>query len=167
MTTHDNDPAARAAALVAAMPAEIQALAIAALERLSDRHPNTGAYGWLMGIHYDSAEPGKVACSMEVNSSVYNPGGMAHGGVMFGLVDSAMGGAVYTLLDRTLEGCVTAELKLNYLRPVRAGVITATATVLQRGRTLAVVTADVRNERGELLGVAQGTFAITQRKQVE
>ena len=55
---------------------------------------------------------------------------------------------------------VTAELKLNYLAPVAGGTVTATANVVKRGNRLAVVTAEVRDDRDRLIGLAQGTFAI-------
>ncbi len=165
MTDHP-DYAAEAAALTAAMPPEVQRLAVAALRRMSERNPYTGPFGWMLGITFERREPGLVACSLVVEEGLYNPARIAHGGVLYSLVDSAAGGAVYTLLDRETEGCVTAELKVNYLRPAIAGRITATATVVNRGRKLAVVTAEVHDSAGQLLGVALGTFAITARPKV-
>ena len=90
---------------------------------------------------------------------LYNPGKIAHGGVVFTLADSAMGAAVFMMLQPG-QRSVTAELKLNYLAPVAGGTVTATANVVKRGNRLAVVTAEVRDDRDRLIGLAQGTFAI-------
>jgi uncharacterized protein (TIGR00369 family) len=62
---------------------------------------------------------------------------------------------------------VTAELKLNYLAPVISGVVTATASVVNIGRRLAVVTCEVHDATGKLVGLAQGTFAIIEAPTAE
>lgn len=152
-----------AAALFAALPADVQPLALAALQRLNNRNQYTGAFGWLLGIHYIQRGDGTAICELEVDASLWNPGKVAHGGVLYSLVDSAMGAAVFTALPPGW-GCLTAELKLNYLRPVRQGRAIASAQVVHRGRTLAIVTGEVRDADDVLLGIAQGTFAVFPRE---
>lgn len=150
---------ARAIELLAALPAEARALALQNLEHWADRDAHTGPFGWQLGLHYTERAPGRTSCAIDVNQTHYNPGQIAHGGVVFTLADSAMGAAVFTLLEPG-QRCTTAELKLNYLAPVISGVVTATATVVSKRRRLAVVTAEVRDAAGELVALAQGTFAI-------
>lgn len=152
----------RGAAVLAALPADVRGLALQALEHWAERDPYTGPFGWGLGLHYIERAPGRTSCQIDVDRTHYNPGGIAHGGVIFTLADSAMGAAVFTMLEPG-QRCVTAELKLNYLAPVISGVVTATATVINMGRKLAVVTAEVRNAEGKLVGLAQGTFAIIVR----
>lgn len=151
----------RGTALLAALPADIRALALQTLEHWSERDPYTGPFGWQIGLHYTERAPGRTSCAIDVNRTHYNPGNIAHGGVVFTLADSAMGAAVFTMLQPG-QRCVTAELKLNYLAPVLSGVVTATAQVITMGRKLAVVTAEVRDTQSKLVGLAQGTFAIIQ-----
>lgn len=148
-------------ALLDELPERVRAQALATLQRYVDRDPYTGPFGWQLGLHYTERAPGRTSCMIDVNESFYNPGGVAHGGVVFTLADSAMGAAVHTLLEPG-QRCTTAELKLNYLAPVRHGKTTATATVISKRRRLAVVTAEVHDEQGELVALAQGTFAIIQ-----
>lgn len=146
-------------ALLDSLPEPLRAQALRTLARYADRDPYTGPFGWQLGLHYVAREPGKTSCTIDVDESYYNPGGVAHGGVVFTLADSAMGAAVHTLLEPG-QRCTTAELKLNYLAPVIAGKTTATATVISKRRRLAVVTAEVHDAAGELVALAQGTFAI-------
>lgn len=146
-------------ALLDMLPEQVRAQALATLQRYADRDPYTGPFGWQLGLHYTERLPGRTSCMIDVDESFYNPGGVAHGGLVFTLADSAMGTAVHTLLEPG-QRCTTAELKLNYLAPVMKGKTTATATVISKRRRLAVVTAEVHDERGELVGLAQGTFAI-------
>jgi acyl-CoA thioesterase len=145
--------------LLAALPDEIRALALINLQRWADRDVHTGPFGWQVGLHYIERSPGRVTAMIDVDHAHHNPGHVAHGGVIFTLADSAMGAATFTLLEPG-QRCTTAELKLNYIAPVITGKVTATATVVNKRRRLAVLTAEVRNEQGELVGLAQGTFAI-------
>lgn len=149
----------RAAALLETMPDDVRAMALRTLEHLSDRDPYTGPFGWLIGLHYTHREPGSTSCAIDVDRTHFNPGNIAHGGIVFTLADSAMGAACFTML-KPGQRCVTAELKLNYLAPVIRGVVTATANVVHMGTKLAVLTAEVRDDRDRLVGLAQGTFAI-------
>lgn len=149
----------RAIEILAALPPDTRQLALTSLKRWADRDPHTGPFGWLLGLHYTERSADRVRCTVAVDETYANPGKIAHGGVIFTLADSAMGAAVFTRL-RPGQRCVTAELKLNYLAPVIRGVVTATATVIHLGQRLAVVTAEVRDERDRLVGLAQGTFAI-------
>lgn len=145
--------------LLAALPDDIRALALANLNRWTDRDPHSGPFGWQLGLRYVERAPGRVTAMMEIDEAHHNPGHVAHGGVIFTLADSAMGAATFTLLEPG-QRCTTAELKLNYIAPIIKGKVTATATVISKRRRLAVVTAEVRDEQGELVGLAQGTFAI-------
>jgi len=155
--------AERAVALLAAMPDDIRALALDTLRNWSDRDPYTGPFGWMLGLRYTERAPGRTSCTLDVGPAHHNPGRIAHGGVVFTLADSAMGAAVFTLLEPG-QRCTTAELKLNYIAPVISGHITATATVVNKRKRLAVVTAEVHNADGELVALAQGTFAILQAR---
>jgi acyl-CoA thioesterase len=155
----DIPEAERALSLLAALPADIRALALTNLERLTDRDPYTGPFGWQLGLRYTEYLPGRVTAILSVDPGHHNLGRVAHGGVIFTLADSAMGAATFTLLEPG-QRCTTAELKLNYIAPVVDGNLTATATVISKRRRLAVVTAEVRDEQGELVALAQGTFAI-------
>ncbi|MBA3945746.1 MAG: PaaI family thioesterase [Herpetosiphonaceae bacterium] len=163
MTEEQDQQEHEAAALFASLPPEGQQHALRVLRHMNNRDQWTGSFGWLIGIHYIEREPGHITCMIDVDESHYNPAGVAHGGVVYSLIDSAMGGTVHSYLEPG-QRCVTAELKVNYLRPVRAGRITAVANLIQHGRTLAVVTAEVHNAQDQLVAIGLGTFAIIQRR---
>jgi acyl-CoA thioesterase len=151
-----------AMAILEGLPPQIQELALKNLQTLVDRDPSTGPFGWMLGIHYTDRASGKASCQIKVDNRLYNPGQIAHGGVVFTLADSAMGAAVFTLLDPG-QRCATAELKINYLAPVRTGTVSATATVVSKRKRLAVVTCEVHDQAGELVALAQGTFAVVEK----
>jgi uncharacterized protein (TIGR00369 family) len=144
------------------LPEELQPMVLDTLERLGDRDERAGPFGWLLGYHYTGAEGGEATCVLDVSEQHLNPSGVAHGGILCTVADAAMGGAVHRRLPAE-QRCVTAELKVNYLKPIFPGEVTAQATVVHIGRRLAVATAEIYDQTGQTVGVALGTFAIISR----
>jgi len=97
---------------------------------------------------------GKATMAMVVGKEFHNPLGTLHGGIMTDLADAAMGIATVSTLAEE-ESFTTLELKMNFLRPVKSGRITAEGTVVHRGGTIALAEAVVRNVEGKV--VARGT----------
>ena len=84
------------------------------------------------------------------------------------------GGAIATLLDVGLScaarahdplsyGVVTVDLTIHYIAPA-AGDVVCTSLCEKRGRSLSFVRGELRNDAGELLGMATGTFKLVERK---
>lgn len=157
-----NDTQSRLLSLFDQIPTELQSMALATLERLQKPDPHSGPFGWLLGYRYVEAGPGQARCTLDVGEPHLNPGGVAHGGVLCTLADAAMGAAVHWMLDPD-QRCVTAELKVNCLKPILPGRIIASATVIHKGGRLVVVSSEIHSEAGDLVGVALGTFAIVRR----
>ena len=87
--------------------------------------------------------------------------GRAHGGVLFAMLDTALGRAVIEELPEG-RGCATVELRINYFRPVQHGTIRAYGRCVQRTRSLAYAEGDVVNAEGKVLARASGTFFLTE-----
>jgi uncharacterized protein (TIGR00369 family) len=83
-----------------------------------------------------------------------------HGGVLFSLLDTALGRAVIHELPLG-RGCATVEIKINYFRPVQHGILRAAGRCVQKTRSLAYAEGDVVSEDGKLLARATGTFFLT------
>src|SRR6187399_983411 len=68
-----------------------------------------------------------------------NPQGTVHGGLAATLLDSCMGLAVQTLLDKGV-GSTTLEFKISFVRPItpETGLIRAEGRVLSCGRRVGV-----------------------------
>ncbi len=84
----------------------------------------------------------------------------AHGGVLFTMLDTAMGRSVISRLPEG-RGCATLEAKINYFRPVREGRIRAEAHVLTLTRRTAYAEGTLEDAEGRLLARASGTFFLT------
>jgi acyl-CoA thioesterase len=115
----------------------------------------------LLGLEVDSAEPGRAVAHIDITSGLLNPNGVAHGGVLFTAVDTAMGRAVTSLLGP--DGvCASVEIHIRFLEPVHAGRMEATATVTRPGKRLMHLDAAVRSG-GTLVATATGTFVVIGR----
>src|SRR3954452_21648297 len=112
--------------------------------------------GRLLGLTLKAIEPGRAVFEMRADERHHNPMGTLHGGVYCDLADAAMGYAyAATLADG--ESFTTVELKINFLRAVRQGKLTAEATVVKAGSALGYVECTVTDQGGRLLARASST----------
>lgn len=88
----------------------------------------------------------------------FSPQGVAHGGVAYSLADTAMGGALSSLLPAD-QWCATLEIKFNYHVRVGEGRLTCEAAVVHRGKRIANIEAKLY-QHGRLVSSANGNFAI-------
>jgi acyl-CoA thioesterase len=104
-------------------------------------------------------EEGRCRFELTVGPEHMNPHGVVHGGVVYALVDYAMGGAATSRLQAG-ERCATLEIKINYLAPVVGGPVTAEAWVVARTARIAVLEARVHADPDQLVALATGSFYI-------
>ena len=112
-----------------------------------------------LGFEYLEAGDGTASIALELGPVHMSTAGRAHGGVLFSLVDTAMGRALVSALPKA-KGAATLEMKINYFRPVTAGRITATAHLLHLTRRTAYLEARITGEQDKVLARATGTFFI-------
>lgn len=85
-------------------------------------------------------------------------GPIVHGGAIATLADEALASVAFTVAEEG-ETTVTADLKIDFLRPARPGRLVARATVRHRTRRLAFCAATVEAEHGEVVAEARGVIA--------
>ena len=112
--------------------------------------------GRLLGFVLKVIEPGRAVFEMEADERHHNPMGTLHGGVYCDLADAAMGYAYAATLGEG-ETFTTIELKINFLRAVRQGTLTAEARVVKAGSALGYVECDVKDQAGKLVARAAST----------
>ena len=127
---------------------------------MSDPEPS-GDFLGLIGLQ-PREEGGARVYELEVTPQLMNPYGTLHGGVVYSLADTSMGGALSPELAPD-ERTATIEITIHYLRAVRAGTIRVDTKVVQRGKRVATLESDVYNDDGgeeRLVAKALGSFAI-------
>jgi len=110
----------------------------------------------LIGLELLSAGGGESEFGLDAGRRHANPMGTVHGGILCDLADAAMGVAFASTLDEG-QTFTTIELKINFLRPVWEGRLTARGRVVSRGRTVGLTECDVLDAEGRLVARATST----------
>ena len=122
-------------------------------------------YVRLLNMRFIAVSDGSATFEMPATVDLYNPNNVVHGGALTSLADSAMGFAVFSTLAPG-ETFTTAELHVNFLRPVTAdsGMLRSIGRVVHRGQQLAVAEAEVLDQQNQLIARASSTNVILQRR---
>ncbi|BBO70325.1 hypothetical protein DSCA_42550 [Desulfosarcina alkanivorans] len=110
-----------------------------------------------MSMRLESIAFDQAMVSLETGPCHLQAYGIAHGGVLATLIDTATFWAVFLRLPQG-DGLVNVDLKLNYLKPVTEGVLTAAGRCIRAGRSLSYAEAGVTDADGTL--VAHGTSTL-------
>lgn len=111
------------------------------------------------GFELTALDDGEAELRLQVQPHHLNPGGIAHGGVIASMLDSAIGIAHRTKLGFDVSH-VTIELKINYLRAAWPGVIIARGRSISSGQRVGYGEATLVDENERMLARASATFLI-------
>jgi acyl-CoA thioesterase len=115
-------------------------------------------FGDLIGLQFVKREGGQSRCTLEVEQRLLNPHGVVHGGVLYSMADTGMGGAVYTVMEKE-ELCATIEIKIVYFKAVREGTLVCDTRIISRGKRIAALESEITSG-GRLVAKAYGTYSI-------
>ncbi len=104
-------------------------------------------------------EPGRVDVALDLQPHHMNLVGIAHGGLLGVMADTATGLALRTVLEPG-HTHVTTQLSITFLAPGRTGTVVARGRVVKAGRRFGYAEADVVGGDGTLLARAAATFAV-------
>lgn len=109
-----------------------------------------------LGYDVTEAENGRVIVTATPNDTHLNLAGTVHGGFAATLLDSCMGLAIWSTLEKGV-GQTTIEFKISLVRPItpETGLIRAEGIVLNRGRRVGAAEGRITDGKGRLL--AHGT----------
>lgn len=119
-------------------------------------------FGEFIGLIFTAYGDGHSRCELEVKKELLNPHGVVHGGVLYSMADTGMGGALYSILDEN-ELCTTVEIKIAYFAAVESGKLACDTRVIDRRSRIAILESEVKNE-GRLVAKAMGTFYIYEKR---
>jgi uncharacterized protein (TIGR00369 family) len=86
-------------------------------------------------------------------------GPIVHGGMVTTLLDTAMGGACWSVLGQD-ESFLTADLRVEFLRSSRPGTLRAEGNVVRRNRRVAFCAAELFDPDGAMLATSRCTQII-------
>lgn len=127
-----------------------------------------------LGLTIETMDTDNISIKLAMRDELCGyPGDEAlHGGVIAAMID-IIGGTVvaWKLLKETkgqslqeqakrFRNMSTVDLRLDYLRPGKGKIFTATASVLRTGKKLAVTRMELHNEEKRLIAVGTGTYTV-------
>lgn len=124
--------------------------------------PRYHPFADLVGLVFDAHGAETSTCSLQIDERHLNPHHVVHGGVPYTMADTGMGAALYPTLGHN-EFCATIEMKINYFKPVTDGPVECTSHLINRGKTVAHLEANLAVS-GALVAKASANFAIIPRK---
>jgi acyl-CoA thioesterase len=78
------------------------------------------------------------------------------------MVDTAMGAATMSVLDED-QLFASIDVQVRFCKAAFDGELVARATVMQAGKRVVQLQAEVRDRHNELVGLASGSFAVIRR----
>ena len=116
-----------------------------------------------LGYDVTEVERGRVVVAVEPNGTHLNPTGTVHGGLAATLLDSCMGLAIQSTLEKGV-GQTTVEFKISLVRPITpdTGLIKAEGLVLNCGRRIGTAEGRITDRNGRLLAHGTTTCLIFQ-----
>jgi 1,4-dihydroxy-2-naphthoyl-CoA hydrolase len=131
------------------------------LEQLQESVRNTLSEH--LGIRYTEIGTDYLRATMPVDARTHQPAGVLHGGASLALAESIGSVGANLCIDRSTHVCVGQEINANHLRPVAAGLVTATARPYHVGARSQVWHIEIAEEKGKLVCVSRLTMAVLPR----
>jgi acyl-CoA thioesterase len=120
-------------------------------------------FGDLIGLQFVKCEGGQSQCTLNVDQRLLNPHGVVHGGVLYSMADTGMGGAIYSVMEKN-ELCATVEIKIVYFKGVREGTLVCDTRIINRGKRIAALESEITSD-GRLVAKANGTYSVFRVKE--
>ena len=123
------------------------------IDKINENYKKIKGFDYNNDIIIDKADKDLVEAHIKVSKKSYNPWEIVHGGLIFGLADTAIGVLCY------LNGYkgVTVDANINYLKPCKEEA-RAVATKIKAGKTIGLYKVEVYNEKNELSAIMTSNY---------
>lgn len=131
---------------------------------------NGFAKNTLMGtlnIEYVDAGEDFLVATMPVNASVHQPMGLLHGGATVALAESVGSAASMLFVNPELSEVRGIEIAANHLKSKRNGIVTATAKIIHKGRSIHLWEIKIVDENDQLISLCKLTNMILPKRKKE
>lgn len=112
-----------------------------------------------LGISVLEIGPERVVLQAPFRPEFIQGAGAVAGGIVAALADEAMAHVVLANLEQG-EKTATIEMTMRYFRPVLTSGLSATATLVNKGRRIISAEALVTDDAGRLVGKTGGSFFV-------
>jgi uncharacterized protein (TIGR00369 family) len=120
-----------------------------------------------LNIEYIDAGPDYLVATMPVNSSVHQPMGLLHGGATVALAESVGSAASMLFVNSEVSEVRGIEIAANHLKAKRDGIVTATARIVHKGRSIHLWEIRVVDENNHLISLCKLTNMVLPKRKSE
>lgn len=113
-----------------------------------------------LGIVITELGPDHVSASMPVDARTVQPHGRLHGGASVALAETVGSLAANLTLDQAQQMAVGLEINANHVRPVKDGLVYATARPEALGRTTQIWSIRIVDAQQRLMCLSRLTMAV-------
>ncbi len=128
-------------------------------ERALRKAVESAPYYQLLQIRLEEIDFGFARFRMPFRKELTQAYGVAHGGSIASLADTAVAFALMTLIQPG-ERVTTIEMKINFLASVDSGEMIGEARVQHKGKRLALADMEVKDEKGRWVAKGLATYMI-------
>ena len=120
-----------------------------------------------LNIEYTDAGEDFLVATMPVNPAVHQPMGLLHGGATVALAESVGSAASMLFVNSDVSEVRGIEIAANHLKAKRDGIVTATARMVHKGRSIHLWEIKITDERGALISLCKLTNMILPKRKSE
>lgn len=117
-----------------------------------------------LDIEFVDAGDDFLVATMPVNSRVHQPMGLLHGGATVALAESVGSAASIMFINHEKQEVRGIEISANHLKSKREGMVTATATILHKGRSIHLWEIRIVDENDSLISLCKLTNMILPKR---
>jgi uncharacterized protein (TIGR00369 family) len=117
-------------------------------------------------IVYTDAGEDFLEAKMPVNSRIHQPMGLLHGGASVALAESVGSAASMLYVNNELSEIRGIEITANHLKAKREGVITGTARIVHKGRSIHLWEIRITDENNSLISLCKLTNMVLPKRRL-
>lgn len=117
-----------------------------------------------LNIKYIDAGPDYLTASMPVNPSVHQPMGLLHGGASVALAESVGSAASFLFVNGEQSEVRGIEISANHLKAKREGIVTATAKIIHKGKSIHLWEIRITDENDSLISLCKLTTMVLPKR---
>lgn len=117
-------------------------------------------------IEFIDAGEDFLTATMPVNPRVHQPMGLLHGGASVALAESVGSAASMLYVNPEKQEVRGIEISANHLRSKKEGMVTGTARILHKGRSIHLWEIRIEDEEGRLVSLCKLSNMILSRRQL-
>ena len=120
-----------------------------------------------LNIEYTDAGEDFLVATMPVNPSVHQPMGLLHGGASVALAESVGSAASMIYVNSEVSEVRGIEISANHLKAKRDGIVTATAKIVHKGRSIHLWEIRITDENNNLISLCKLTNMVLPKRKSE